>query len=627
MVPTSAEVCSNPMAIADATPLSPRCEVQLFSSPLLSRHFPPPPFHTHQSQRFRSFVNRSSRHSYSGKLRQERVVRFRNFRRLDVRRNVIEVEDVWVRDGKIIDPERRFWEAAKGNEFYADKVIDGRGFILAPGFIDIQLNGAFGIDFTSPTLTSDEVATVSRGILAHGCTSYLPTIITSASDVYARNLKLLRVAKPMAAAADGGAPREEEEEEEEVEYAEEEQQNMMAAVLGVHLEGPFIRIKGAHNELFLRDFDSGVATLREVYGSEEQCVEVRLVTLAPEIPNALEVVSHLAERGVVVSLGHSNACVEEAEAAVAAGATLVTHMFNAMTSFHHRDPGIIGLLGGRYGSGYARRDDARRAPSGSDGRGRAGSISSQPQGAAFLERGTKRLRSSPSAAHRAAAAGGAVPSRCALEATRVSSRARIFYSIIADGIHCHPYSLAVAHKTHPAGLVLITDAMCAMGLGLGRHKLGSMSVDVVATVKKKTAAAAEGGDSASADGQAASASASASAPASASAAAVGPAEAPHPHDWMESCRAVISGTETLAGSVVSMDTCVRLMRRFTGCSTVDALIAATLHPAQVLGIDDRKGTLDVGADADFVILDDSLHVVATFCGGDLAWSDPEQFQL
>jgi hypothetical protein len=347
-----------------------------------------------QTQRCRSFFSRASRHSYSGKPRTECVIRFRNFRRLDVRRKIIELDDVWVRDGKVIDPERRFWEASKGNEFYADKIIDGHGLILSPGFIDIQLNGAFGIDFTSPTLSAEEVSTVSRGILSQGCTSYLPTIITSDAALYARNLPLL--VDPPASAGDLGAE-----------------------ILGVHLEGPFIRIKGAHDELYLRNFEHSVATLSEVYGSDAQCDNVRLVTLAPEIPNALEAIAHLAKKGVVVSLGHSQATVDEAEAAVTAGATLVTHMFNAMRSFHHRDPGIVGLLGGKYGAGMSRGSSDASSSDASGGSGGGGSSSSAPK-----PKRRKRPRSH---------------SVSALESANTAQRSRVFYSIIPDGIHCHPY--------------------------------------------------------------------------------------------------------------------------------------------------------------------------------------------
>jgi N-acetylglucosamine-6-phosphate deacetylase len=84
-------------------------------------------------------------------------------------------------------------------------------------------------------------------------------------------------------------------------------------------------------------------------------------------------------------------------------------------------------------------------------------------------------------------------------------------------------------------------------------------------------------------------------------------------------RAVISGTSILAGSVSSMDMCVRKLVEMIGCSPVLALEAASLHPAQLLGIQDKKGTLKPGADGDFVMLNDKLEVMATFIGGACAW--------
>jgi len=143
---------------------------------------------------------------------------------------------------------------------------------------------------------------------------------------------------------------------------------------------------------------------------------------------------------------------------------------------------------------------------------------------------------------------------------------RPFYSIIVDGVHSHPTSVNITYKSHPKGIVLITDAIEAMGLPPGHYKLGTMDVNIT---KEGTA--------------------------------------------------YISGTDTLAGSVVTMDLAVRNFKKSTSCSTIEALEAATLHPAQVLGIQNKKGTLDVGADADFVLLDDSLNVQSTYINGELAW--------
>ena len=90
-------------------------------------------------------------------------------------------------------------------------------------------------------------------------------------------------------------------------------------------------------------------------------------------------------------------------------------------------------------------------------------------------------------------------------------------------------------------------------------------------------------------------------------------------DVVISDRAKIVGTETLAGSIISMDQCVRHYYQATGCSVVEAVNAATLHPARVLNITHRKGTLEYGSDADFVFLNDELFVEATFIGGEPVW--------
>jgi len=89
---------------------------------------------------------------------------------------------------------------------------------------------------------------------------------------------------------------------------------------------------------------------------------------------------------------------------------------------------------------------------------------------------------------------------------------------------------------------------------------------------------------------------------------------------IKASRAYIAGTDTLAGSIVTMDSAVRNFKQSTGCTTVEALEAATLHPAQVLGIEKTKGTLAYGSDADFIMLDDNLTINATYIDGQLAWS-------
>ncbi|EDQ84971.1 uncharacterized protein MONBRDRAFT_12259 [Monosiga brevicollis MX1] len=116
-----------------------------------------------------------------------------------------------------------------------------------------------------------------------------------------------------------------------------------AAVLGVHIEGPFIHPekKGAHPEQWIRSSNLSIADVEAVYGSLDN---VAYVTMAPELENAVDVTRELVRRGVRVSLGHTHSNLEEAHTAILAGASCLTHLFNAMTGFHHRNPGVIGLL-------------------------------------------------------------------------------------------------------------------------------------------------------------------------------------------------------------------------------------------------------------------------------------------
>jgi N-acetylglucosamine-6-phosphate deacetylase len=189
--------------------------------------------------------------------------------------------------------------------------LDASGLILAPGFIDIQINGAFGYDFTSDPSSMWEVA---RQLPRYGVTAFLPTIITSPLEQVATAQRALLLGPPDA--FEGALP------------------------LGLHVEGPFLNPSrsGAHNPKYLR-----LPTLEAVRDwSPER--GVRLVTLAPELPGALAVIRLLAGRGVVVSAGHSQASVEEAGKAFEAGLRCGTHLFNAMPPMEQRIPGLAGAL-------------------------------------------------------------------------------------------------------------------------------------------------------------------------------------------------------------------------------------------------------------------------------------------
>jgi N-acetylglucosamine-6-phosphate deacetylase len=189
-----------------------------------------------------------------------------------------------------------------------DDVIDRTDALLAPGFIDIQVNGAGTVDFA--TASETEIVDAIRDLNAGGCTACFPTLVSAPLDAYPAMLdRLARV-------------REKE-----------------PSVLGVHLEGPFLgNAPGAHPPELLRTVDlDWLLALVDRYGAL-----VRIVTLAPEADPDLAATRALHERGIAVALGHSTATYDEARAAADAGATLVTHLFNGMSAFHHREPGLPG---------------------------------------------------------------------------------------------------------------------------------------------------------------------------------------------------------------------------------------------------------------------------------------------
>jgi len=183
---------------------------------------------------------------------------------------------------------------------------NGRG-IAAPGFVDVQVNGFGGVDFLEAG--ADGYRRAGEALLETGVTSFLPTLITAPED------DLVAALAEVPSVADGG-PK----------------------IVGVHLEGPFLaeRRLGMHRPAGRRDPDT--ALLERLLDAGP----VRMMTLAPELPGALELIEVLVARGVTVSCGHSDATAEEANAAFDRGARMVTHLFNAMRPFSHRDPGIAG---------------------------------------------------------------------------------------------------------------------------------------------------------------------------------------------------------------------------------------------------------------------------------------------
>ncbi len=175
-----------------------------------------------------------------------------------------------------------------------------------PGFVDVHIHGAFGIDFM--TSSKLRVMELSDRLQAEGYRGYLPTTVTASLDDVKRALDNLPD-HPI--------------------------------VWGFHLEGPFISrtYPGAQPQAHIRDFAGAEKGWMDVLEDPR----LKYITLAPEIPGGNELVQFLSSRGVIVSLGHTNATYGECMAAYSSGARHTTHTYNAMRPLHHREPGTVGF--------------------------------------------------------------------------------------------------------------------------------------------------------------------------------------------------------------------------------------------------------------------------------------------
>jgi N-acetylglucosamine-6-phosphate deacetylase len=191
---------------------------------------------------------------------------------------------------------------------------------LTAGFFDIHVHGARAHDFMNATQA--EIAAIGSFLASRGVAHYLPTTVTGPIDLTLRALEKLAdaIEHPLLHSADQPA----------------------ALPVGIHLEGPFVSHvkRGAHPVASIREPDLAL------FDRFQQAARghIRLLTLAPELPHALELIAHATAAGIRVSLGHSNATAAETLAAIQAGATSATHLFNAMRALDHREPGIAGTI-------------------------------------------------------------------------------------------------------------------------------------------------------------------------------------------------------------------------------------------------------------------------------------------
>jgi N-acetylglucosamine-6-phosphate deacetylase len=342
--------------------------------------------------------------------------------------------------------------------------IDLRGKYVAPGFIDIHVHGGKGVSFGESNDPREELEAYSKWVTSNGVTSYLCSL--AAPDAISLVEQVSKFADVLDMGVEGAQP------------------------VGLHLEGPFINIKrkGAFNPAWLRapSLEEADSFLKAGRGW------IRQMTLAPELSGAQEIAAHFRAAGVVVSMGHTDADVETAGAALRGNFTHVTHTFNAQSGFHHRLPGAFGAI---------------------------------------------------------------------MASDEVTAE------LIADTIHAHPIAMKVLLRCLGTDrVVLITDAMPGAGLPDGVYDLVGFKV----TVKDGHANLPDG---------------------------------------------------TIAGSTVLMNQCVHNIHHLVGVPLPESVKMASLNPARAMGFADHLGSIEVGKDANLVVIDDDVNVYMTIVKGKIVYDN------
>ena len=384
--------------------------------------------------------------------------------------------DIWLRCGTLFTPFQRLRDCIlhikEGKIYQILSAADPRDIpdaeiqeeldsTVAPGFIDLHVHGARGRDVMDGTVES--LHAMSAALAAHGVTSFLATTL-SASDSDTE-VALKGFAAHHAKVVDGARP------------------------LGIHMEGPYLNPirKGTHNATYLKPTEP--ETFRrfiEVSGNA-----IRKMTVAPEMDRGLKLIREALNRGIQISIGHSDASVEQAREAVNAGVHQATHVFNAMRPFHQREPGILGL---------------------------------------------------------------------------VLTDNRVFAELIADGIHVHPVAMRLLWRVKGSDrTILVTDGLSAVDMPDGEYPLGNKKVIVR-------------------DG---------------------------------ACR---DPDGTLAGSTLTLDRAVRNLVEWLDVPLYEAIASASATPARSMKLDNVKGIIHPGADADLVFLDGDLVVQKTMVAGRIVYS-------
>lgn len=367
-------------------------------------------------------------------------------------------------EGKIVDikPERSYQIQDD------DEVIDAYGRYVSPGFIDIHVHGGGGHDFLDDTV--EAFLTIAGMHAKHGTTGIVPTITTCSHDDLFSAFEVYRQAVKM--------------------------NKEGADFIGLHLEGPFLsRTKsGAQDPAFILD-----PTPDKYMPMLDASDDIVRFTVAPELPGAIEFGDLLAKRGIIASIGHTDAIDKDVFEAAKHGYSLMTHFYNAMSS--------------------------------------------------VVKHGIYRVA-------------GAVEAAYLIDDMNVE--------VIADGIHQPETILKTIYRFKgPNRTALVTDALSGAGMPDGVYKLGSIK---------------DGTDIIKEDG-------------------VGK----------------LMDRSALAGSMATTDILVRNMIRLAGANLFDAVTMASTTPAKILGIFDRKGSIEVGKDADIVIFNDDIYIDHTIVGGRIVY--------
>jgi N-acetylglucosamine-6-phosphate deacetylase len=218
-----------------------------------------------------------------------------------------------IKNGTIVFDGTKISEIGRTNDLSLPEdceAIDVSGRMICPGFVDLLVHGGGGYGFADDN--EESIKKVSEYFLSHGSTTVLASLFAKPTDLLLKDLKRL------------------------ADYID---NNPDSNIRGIHMEGPYLNkeLKGAMNESYL--WTPSVESWEKIW--EASRGYIKIMTIAPELPGAIEVMRAAARVGVVLSIGHSMASYDEIEIAIDNGAAHVTHIFNAMRPFHHRTPGVI----------------------------------------------------------------------------------------------------------------------------------------------------------------------------------------------------------------------------------------------------------------------------------------------